>query len=286
MPKVYVNGKLVELDEAAIPAADSGFLYGVGLFETMRCVHGRLFAIEAHLNRLLASARALGVPCALGRDELAEAIYRTLEANGLSDARIRLTLSGGVQRADGALPTLVVTAGPLGGYPTEHYDKGVRVVLSDFRQNVQDPTTGHKTTSFFPRLLALQQAHAKGAAEALWFTHGGLLAEGCISNVFLVKDGTLRTPRLQTPIMPGVARRHVLTLAGEMGISAAEEDLTIDNLLAADEVFLTNVIMLVLPVVGVEAHTVGEGRPGPITRRLSQRLCEITEGTDETENRP
>ncbi len=286
MPKVYVNGNLVELDEAAIPAADIGFLYGVGLFETMRCVRGRLFALEAHLDRLLASAAALGVACNLGRDDLTEAIYRTLEANGLSDARIRLTLSGGVQPQDRSEPTLVVTAGPLGDYPAEHYDKGVRVVLSDFRQNAQDPTTGHKTTSFFPRLLALQQAHAKGAAEALWFTHGGLLAEGCIANVFLVKGGTLRTPRLQTPIMPGVARRHVLTLAGEMGVSAAEEDLTIDDLLAADEVFLTNVIMLVLPVVGVEAHTVGEDRPGPITRRLSQRLREIIEGTDETGNRP
>ena len=120
----------------------------------------------------------------------------------------------------------------------------------------------------------------------MWFTHGGLLAEGCISNVFLIKGGTLRTPRLQTPIMPGVARWHVLTLAGEMGIAGTEEDLTIDDLLAADEVFVTNVIMLVLPVVGVEAHTVGDGRPGPITRRLSQRLREITEGTDETGNRP
>jgi len=304
MGKVYLNGQIVDRDAARISAADSGYLHGVGLFETMRAVGGRVFALGAHLDRLLASAEALHISHGFSRETLVEAIERTIRANELADARVRLTLSGGVQRGETSEPTLLVTATALESYPAAHYEKGVRVVLSDFRQNAQDPTTGHKTTNFLARLLALRQAHAKGAAEALWFTHKGLLAEGCISNVFIVTDGVLRTPRLETPVMPGVARRHVLQLAGELGITAKEEDLTIRDLLAAEEVFITNVIMLVLPVVAIEAHTVGSrtqatdagqvdghhevgdkgptaaGRPGPVTRRLMERLREyVVEST-------
>ena len=277
MSKAYLNGTMIDLDEAMVSVRDSGFLYGIGLFETMRCVGGRVFALDAHLDRLAASAETLQIAQPFGRAELAKAVNQTVQANGLSEARIRLTVSGGVQQAEHAEPTLLVTATALGSYPAEHYAKGVRVALSDFRQNVEDPTTGHKTTNFFARLVALQQAHAKGTAEALWFTHGGLLAEGCISNVFIVTGQTLRTPRLETPVMPGIARHHVLNVAEEQGITCRQEDLTINDLLAADEVFITNVIMLILPVVGIEAHTVGDARPGPVTQRLATRLAEYIE---------
>jgi branched-subunit amino acid aminotransferase/4-amino-4-deoxychorismate lyase len=131
-----------------------------------------------------------------------------------------------------------------------------------------DPTCGHKTTSYLSRMLALRQSHEKKAAEALWFTIGNRLAEGCISNVFLVKDSRIYTPTLNTPVLPGIARKTVCELAIAEKIEIVEKDLTINDLLSADEVFITNVIMQVMPVIGVEKHSVGDGKPGTMTKKI------------------
>ena len=268
MGKVFLNSGIVDEAQACVSALDSGFLYGLGLFETMRAVGGEVFALDDHLARLAASAVALQVQNPYEKSFLADAVRQTLEANSLQEARVRLTLSGGPMNAEPPAATLFVTATGLDSYPKECYEKGVTAVISDYRQNPQDPATGHKTISFFSRLLALREAHCKHATEALWFTPQGLLAEGCISNVFIVRDSTLFTPKRETPVMPGVARKHILRLAGTLGIGAEERDLTVSDLLKADEVFVSNVIMLLLPVVAVEAHAVGEGRPGPVTKKL------------------
>jgi branched-chain amino acid aminotransferase len=151
----------------------------------------------------------------------------------------------------------------------------VLVVLSRFRQNVSEPTCGHKTTSYMSRMLALKQAHEKKAAEALWFTTDGRLAEGCVSNVFLVKNSRLYTPAVSTPVLPGIARKTVCELVIAEKIEIIEKDLTIDDLLGADEVFITNVIMQIMPVVGIEKHTVGEGKPGAITRKITDFYNEL-----------
>ena len=124
-------------------------------------------------------------------------------------------------------------------------------------------------------MLALKQAHEKAAAEALWFTIDGQLAEGCVSNVFLVKDSKLFTPRTNTPVLPGIARKTVCELAIENKIELVEKDLTIDDLLGADEVFITNVIMQVMPVVGIEKHNVGEGKPGAVTKKIQDYYDEF-----------
>jgi branched-subunit amino acid aminotransferase/4-amino-4-deoxychorismate lyase len=168
--------------------------------------------------------------------------------------------------------TLLITATRFEPYPDEYYQKGVGVVLTDFRQNAQDPIVKHKTTNYFSRLLALNIAHQKKAAEAIWFTADGRLAEGCVSNVFCVKDSALYTPTLETPVLPGIMRKTVCEIAKAESIKLVEKDLTIKDLLAADEVFLTNVIMLILPVVAVEAHTVGDGRVGSVTRRFMENV--------------
>ena len=269
MSKVFFNGEIVESSEAKVSAGDGGFLYGLGLFETMRAVGGEVFAFEDHLDRLFSSTEALSINSTYSRGDIKNAVEMVLAANGLSEARLRLTLTGGAtgQGSEGE-STLLITATELLGYPEDYYTGGVRVVLTDYRQNSADPLAGHKVTSYASRLLVLGEAHKKMAAEALWFTADNRLAEGCISNVFLVKDSVIYTPRLETPVLPGVARKHVLAFAGAEGIEALEKDLTIQELLAADEVFLTNVIMLVLPVVGVEAHTVGDGKAGVVSRRL------------------
>jgi len=270
METVFLNDKLVDINDARIPAGDGGFLYGAGLFETMRANNGVVFRLSDHLDRLLSSAKILSIEHSYNKEYLKDSIYKVLKANDLTDARIRLTLSAGAmsqsQARSGAI--LLITAAKLQPYPAEYYNKGVLVVLCPFRQNVSDPTCGHKTTSYLSRMLALKQAHEKKAAEALWFTTDGRLAEGCISNVFLVKDSCLYTPVANTPVLPGIARKTVCEAAIANKVELVEKDLTIDDLLSANEVFITNVIMQVMPVVGIEKHTVGDGKPGVTTRKL------------------
>lgn len=271
MDKLFFNDAIVPADKAAISFADNSYLYGMGLFETMRAVNGQVFRLDDHLNRMIASAKALAIPFGYTPREIESAIGQVLEANGLKNARMRMTLSSGpLTQAESLKGMLLISATQFTPYPKEYYDKGVRVALTEFRQNPNDPTCGHKTTSYAARLIALRHAHEKLAAESLWFTPDNYLAEGSISNVFLVQDGVLVTPRLETPVLPGIARRTVLSLAEKLGIKCAEKDLTIHDLLSAQEVFLTNVIMTILPVTAVESHTVSEGKVGAITKRLTE----------------
>ena len=271
MNQIFLNGTIVPAERAGIATTDSSFLFGMGLFETMRAANGKVFRLDDHINRMLASAAALSIPFGYSADYIQEAITQLLEANELKDARMRMTLSSGpVSDTENIKGTLLITAAPFTPYPKEYYEKGVRVTLTNFRQNPKDPTCGHKTTCYAPRLMALKQAHEKLAAEAVWFTTENKLAEGSISNIFLVKDKTLLTPRVETPVLPGIARKTVLELADKLKIKTEERDLSIHDLLAAEEVFLTNVIMTVLPVTAVESHTVAEGKVGPITRQLTE----------------
>jgi D-amino acid aminotransferase len=277
MEKVFLNDKLVDISRACISVTDSGFLYGAGLFETMRIYSGVVFALADHLDRLFFSARSLLINNPYDRKYLTEAIYKVLRANKLTDARLRLTLTGGPmsESDEQRKATLLITATQLQPYPPEYYRKGVMVVLCPFRQNPGEPTYGHKTTSYFSRMLALRWAHEKGAAEALWFTVDNRLAEGCISNVFLVKNSVLYTPPIRTPVLAGVARKTVCQIAIDSSIELREKDLYIADCLEADEVFLTNVIMQVLPVTAIEKHTVGADKVGPMTRKLQNSYVEI-----------
>jgi branched-chain amino acid aminotransferase len=277
--KVFLNDKLVDLEEARVSATDSGLLYGAGLFETMRSHNGVVFRLDDHLDRLSQSAAALSIAHPYEKSYLSDAIDQVLQANNLTEARLRLTLTNGPLAAaeEQRKPTLVITATEFRPYPAQYYEKGTLVILCPFRQNPTDPTCGHKTTSYYPRLLALQVAHQRRAAEALWFTMDNRLAEGCVSNVFLVKNSTLQTPPVGTPVLPGIARKTVCELAQEQSIELVERDLTIEDVLGADEIFLTNVIMDVMPVVEVEKHAVGEGKVGPVTRRLREAFGQAVE---------
>ncbi len=277
--KVFLNDKLVDIDKACISVTDSGFLYGAGLFETMRSYNGVVFALKDHLDRLFFSARTLSINLAYDRKYITDVIYKVLQANKLTDARLRLTLTNGPmsQSDEQGKVTLLITAAKLQPYPAEYYKKGVLVVLCPFRQNADEPTCGHKTTSYFSRMIALNRAHQKRAAEALWFTTDNRLAEGCISNVFLVKDSVLYTPPIETPVLAGIARKTVCQIALKNSIKLVEKGLSIDDVLAADEIFLTNVIMQIMPVTAVEKHAVSDGKVGTITKEMQKSFDEFVE---------
>jgi len=274
-----LNNKLVDVDKARVSVTDSGFLYGAGLFETMRCNNGVVFSLTDHLDRLLFSAQKLSINHSYDKKFITDAVYKTLKANKLTNARLRLTLTAGSMSSEEEKKqaTLLIAVTKLQPYPAEYYKNGVLVILCPYRQNPTEPIFGHKTINYYPRMLALDIAHKKDAAEALWFTTNNYLAEGCISNVFLVKDSTLYTPPIETPVLAGVSRKTVCQLAMKNSIKLIEKNLSIDDVLAAEEIFLTNVIMKILPVCVVEKHTVGNGKPGQVTQKLQSFFDEIIE---------
>jgi branched-chain amino acid aminotransferase len=278
--KVFLNDKIVEAGKGCIGVSDSGFLYGMGLFETMRSYNGAVFRMSDHLDRMAESGKALGI-FVPEKDFVERAVYQTLEANELSDARIRVTVSNGPMSGQERKPTVLVSAAEFAAYPAEYYKNGVLTVISDYRQNPFDPTCGHKTTSYFARMEAIRTAHQKKAAEALWFTPAGKLAEGCVSNVFMAKGGVLYTPPKETPVLEGIARKTVLEIAEENSIELEQKELSLEDCLAADEIFLTNVIMQVMPVIGIEKHTVGEGKVGSVTKSLMEKFREVVEKSSE-----
>jgi len=277
--KVFLNDKLIDAGKACISISDSGLLYGAGLFETMRSHNGVVFALADHLDRLFFSARSLSINNPYDKRYMTDAVHEVLSANNLRDARLRITFTSGpmAESNQDRKPTLLITAAKFRSYPPEYYKNGVVVILCPFRQNPDDPTCGHKTTSYYSRMIALNMAHQKRAAEALWFTADNRLAEGCVSNVFLVKDSAVFTPPIETPVLAGVARKTICQLAVGNSIELVERNLTVDDLLGADEVFLTNVIMQVMPITRIEKHTVGNGKVGPMVKKLQRSFAEYVE---------
>ncbi len=256
----------------------------------MRSYNGRVFRLEAHIDRLVTSASQLGLTTQLRPDPLAEAVEHTLKKNDLPDARIRLTVTGGDLAMLAAArsgkktevrPSIVIQVTEPAVYPEEQFTHGVTAVIADPKANPFDPTASHKTLNYWTRLQSLMQAASAKAGEALWFTVTNHLCGGAVSNALLVKGGQLFTPiargeeesgALPSPVLPGITRAAVLEAAAELNIPVTRRMLTINDVLEADELLLTNSSWLVLPVVKVEAKEIGDGKVGPITQQIYEAL--------------
>jgi len=270
-----VNGEITPAEEARVSVLDNGFTFGDAVYETLRTYAGRPFHLDLHLERLRRSAQRLAIPMpadgALTRD-LDALLARA--ANPESYIRIIVTRGRGdisyhFERVQG--PTVVMVVKPLASFPSEHYTDGVPVILSSVRRNhprALDP--GIKSCNLINNILAVQEAQAKGAFEAIMLNEIGEVAETASANVFMVKDGTLLTPPLEAGILSGVTRLVVLELA--RGLALREEPIAVKDLLAADEVFITSTLKEVLPVATIDGRPVGHGRPGPVTLRLLEAI--------------
>ncbi|MCK5558434.1 MAG: aminotransferase class IV family protein, partial [Candidatus Hydrogenedentes bacterium] len=243
-----------------------------------------------HLHRLSDTIRLLGLKADATSGELAEGMYAVLDANDLREARCRITLTPGPPEEDcgqGGSPgaTTLITAVQLPDYPAWWYQKGISVVVTSFKQIGGDPTFGHKTGCYLPRILARREAAAKGAEDALWYTGENLLAESCFSNVFLVLDGVVYTPPRDTPVLGGVVRAVVLELCEKLDIPVHDDQpLTVKEMLAAVEIFLTSSCMGIRPVVRVERHAVGDEKPGVITKRIMAAYEELLDQQSRNRN--
>ena len=274
MNHVYLNGQVIPEDDARISVFDAGFAHAAGLFETMRAYRGVVMRLDQHIGRLLHSAAALELHIPVESGALAEAVMEALRANDLRDARLRLLVTPGeVPRAGQpgdrpSQPTVLVTASAVRPHPREEYKAGWRVCISPYKTNRMDPLAGHKTLAYLPRLMAMREAAGRRCNESLWFTTENQLAEGSVSNVFIVMNGTVLTPPTSTPVLPGTVRGAVMELAEANGIPCEEKEIDINLLLAAQELFLTGSVLEVMPVTSIEKHVVGDGAPGVVTKRM------------------
>jgi len=285
---VYLNGSLIPRSQARVSAFDYGFLYGYGLFETMRAYHGTIFLLERHLKRLLNSAAVIGLSPELAEIDLGKACTDTLMANGLQDARLRLTVSRG--EADSfpgsgtnIMPTVLVTARSYQALPAQIYNKGFRVGVSSFRRYSQSPLSRLKSANYLLNVLAKGEAEAAGLDESLLLNERGFITEGSISNVFFVSHSGLVTPPVESGILPGITRKVVMEMAGVLGINATEGEVRLEDLGQFGEAFLTNSVMELMPLVEVRDNvggiiTIGSGKPGKLTKRLMAAYREMVEG--------
>jgi branched-chain amino acid aminotransferase len=271
--KVFLNGAIVPEAQAVVSVYDHGFLYGDGVYETMRAYGGVVFMLERHMDRLSRSAALIRLQMPEA-EQLKYSIYQTLEANKLSDAYIRVTLARG-KGPIGLDPelcsghTVVVIAEQFREYPASCYERGVRFIIAKTRRNLAgaiDPKI--KSLNFLNNILAKMEAKDRGAYEAIMLNAGGFLTEGTVCNIFFVNNGVLCTPSEDAGILDGITRELVLGIAERNGIKAEEGMFRTDDLLRASEVFCTNTTAEVMPVAGVEDV---EFKVGEITRAL-QRL--------------
>jgi len=270
---VYINGKLVPRREASISAFDRGFLYGYGIFETMRSYNGRVFRLDQHLSRLMLSSEQLALDRELDTSQLERAVYDTLKANNLSDARIRLTVSAGegergITPSASASSTVMIVAEELVLPSTESYEEGIHAVTVATRRNSHSVLSRTKSMCYLDSLIAKHEAAAAGADEAILLNEMGLVAECSTSNIFLVVGRRLVTPALDSGVLPGITRGVVLELASGMDITVEERGVPADELLTADEAFITNSIVEILPVSRIDGRVVGSGGVGGMSGSL------------------
>jgi branched-chain amino acid aminotransferase len=281
--KVFLNGEVVPADEACIPVDDRAVLYGDGLFETVRAYRGQPFRLERHLERLEDGCRLLRFELPLGRDEIKNAVMALLEENGLKgagDSYVRIATTGGPSVG----PKMLERAGPTGlfiiarhyeGYPEHLYAEGVSLIISGIKRNSSSPLSSLKSSNYLDSVIARQEAIDQGANDAVMLTTAGNLAEATSSNLFIVREGNVLTPDIGCGFLPGVTREAIVELCAKLGITCTPVMAGTDVLLSADEVFLTNSLMEVMPVRRIARKQVGKKCPGRATARLARAYREL-----------
>jgi branched-chain amino acid aminotransferase len=269
---VHWNGELVPADEARVSVFDAGFLYGDGVYETMRAYGGKAFALSRHLDRLARSAGRIRLEIP-PREEIATAIERTLAANGTPEAIVRVTVTRGVltRRLDlssAGRPSVLVTTDPVPPGSDEELRRGISVVYSKWLRLSENPLADVKSTNYQVSLFARNEAREAGAREVLAANESGEIVEAAAANVFLVEENGLVTPPLRAGILGGITREIVLELAAARGLAVSEATLPRERIAAGREVFLSGTSIRVAPVVRIDGEPVGDGRPGPTSLAL------------------
>lgn len=284
---IYLDGELRPRETATVSVFDHGLLYGDGVFEGIRVYDRRIFRLDAHLDRLYDSARAIALEIPLGRAELAAAVCDTVRANRKEHGYIRLIVTRGVgdlgiDPRKCARPSVIIIVTDIQVYPAPRYEAGIAVITAPTRQVASDAFDARiKSLNYLKNVLARLEATHAGAEEAILLNPAGFVAECTADNVFVVRRNVLLTPSPQDGALAGITRGAVLGLAAEAGVAVRETRLARFDLHTADECFLTGTGAEVMPVVDIDGRRIGDGAPGPLTRRLLDAFHALvrTEGT-------
>ncbi|AEM78450.1 branched chain amino acid aminotransferase apoenzyme [Thermoanaerobacter thermohydrosulfuricus] len=282
MGLVYVNGEFVDSEKASVSVFDHGYLYGDGIFEGIRAYDGVIFKLDEHLKRLYSMAKALLLDIPMTMEEMKEKVVETVRVNNLRDAYIRLVVSRG--KGDLGLdpykcpkPTVVIIADKITLYPESMYQNGLKIITSTYRRNsIQALDPQIKSLNYLNNILAKIEAVKAGYPEALILNQEGYVAECTGDNIFIVSNGTLYSPPSTVGALGGITRATVIDIAKQLGIPFEERYFSLFNVYTADECFLTGTAAEAIPVVEVDHRVIGDGKPGPITKKIIEEFRKLT----------
>jgi len=282
--KIWLDGKLVDEQDAKITVFDHGLLYGDGVFEGIRIYKHNIFELDAHIKRLYESAKAIRLTISLSPDELIAAVRETVEANGLTDGYIRLVVTRGVGTL-GLNPfvcersSIFIIADKIQLYPEELYEKGMKLISATTVRNhpLAIPPQA-KSLNYLNNILAKIEALDNNVPEAVMYNHEGYVAEASGDNVFIVKNSVIYTPPAEAGALPGITQTIVVELAQKENIQVIEKNLTRFDLYVCDEFFLTGTAAEVIGIVEIDGRVIGDGKPGHYTRLLRKKFFEYAHG--------
>ncbi|TRO44239.1 branched-chain-amino-acid transaminase [Candidatus Bathyarchaeota archaeon] len=271
---IYIDGEFYPKSEAKISVFDHGLLYGDGVFEGIRAYNGIVFKLTEHVARLFQSAHAMMLEIPLTKEAIIEAVLKTLRKNKMKDAYIRLVVTRGVGDL-GLDPrkcpkaAIIIIPGEIILHGNDAKEKGITALISWVRRHPVDATSHEiKSLNYLNSIMAKIEANAAGADEAICLDKNGFVAEGVGENIFIVKNGKLFTPPVCSGALPGITAQVVAALAAKLGVEVAESNITPYQLFSADEVFFTGTAAEIVPIREVNKRQIGNGKPGPITRKL------------------
>jgi len=282
-PEVYIDGQYCPKSQAKISVFDHGFLYGDGVFEGIREYNGIVFKLKEHIDRLYQSAHAITLNIPLTKEEMSKAVVETLRRNKMKNSYIRLVVSRGV--GDLGLdprkcpkPTIIIITDTISIRAGNAKETGITTMFSWVRRNTVDSTSAEiKSLNYLNSVLAKIEANACGVDEALCLDSNGCVAEGVGENVFIVKNGELLTPPTSVGALAGITADVVSHLTAKLSIKLTVTNLTPFMVFSADEAFFTGTAMEMVPIREVNKRQIGNGKPGPITKKLMAEFQKVIE---------
>lgn len=282
---ICVNGELVPEEKAVLPAKDMGILYGYGLFETVKVYKGRPLFWGEHLRRLQKSCIAVNINLPFTAAQISEMVFKTITANKVREGALRVTVTAGENAENRVLGTsignanIVITVKHGTAYSEDQYKRGFAACVAGAKRNENSILVQLKTLNYLENFLAREKARSRGFNETIFLNSKGHVTEGSTSNIFIISRKKLLTPDVNSGILPGIVRKVVLELAGDIGLPSKEKPVTYEELLSADECFLTNSLMGVMPLVQIDKKPIGKGKPGYFTLKLMDLYKNITTTT-------
>lgn len=280
--KIYLNGQILPQEDAKISVFDHGLLYGDGVFEGIRAYNGKIFMLQQHMDRLYDSAKAIALRIPIPKNEMAEAIEKTMSANNLTDSYIRLVVTRGVGKLGldpnkCATQQIIIITDTIELYSKALYEKGLDIVtVTTIRNHFSALDPKIKSLNYLNNILAKLESLEAGAGEALMLNKDGYVAECAGDNIFILKDNVLLTPPASAGILIGITRNVVMELASRIGIQVKEYLMTRYDVYIADECFLTGTAAEIIPVVKIDGRVIGDGTPGKTTLELLKGYRDLT----------